>query len=257
MKLKPLTFLAALLLGAAATHATAQTGADPDPTKAPPAETTPAAPAVSTNPLPVPDGTDEDRLKDAARSAAGQVWTEFLAAHPSGLTVKRFAILPLQRDLEDDYVTLQLRNQFTAVCGPQGLELYTRTDAEWDSLLKEIAWGENFGDTMDAATIQKFGRVKGVEALVFPRLLGIAKTPSGGVKLRLNAQVFEIETGRQLWGREVVAEIDGTLVPLSSAPLVRDAANYREWILWGAGIAVALIVLILILRAIARASRPR
>lgn len=55
----------------------------------------------------------------------------------------------------------------------------------------------------------------------------------------------------------MVAEIDGTLVPLSSAPLVRDAANYREWILWGAGIAVALIVLILILRAIARASRPR
>lgn len=263
-KFLPLLLAAVWSIGAAASG---QTGSDPatETETATAAETPTAddpgapehAPQILSKPFMVPDGTDEDRLKDAARAAAEEVWKEFVKANPNGLPVSRFAILPLQRDIDGEYVALQLRNQFTAICGPQGLELYTRMDGEWQTLLKEIAWGESFGDTMDTATVQKFGRVQGVEALVFPRILGIAPTENGGVKLRLNAQVFEIETGRQLWGRETVAEVDGTLVPLSAAPLVQGAANYRQWILWAGGIVAAAIVLILLLRAVARASRPR
>ncbi|MCB1092576.1 MAG: hypothetical protein KDL87_13660, partial [Verrucomicrobiae bacterium] len=210
-----------LLMLSLAGHAAAQTEGKPatTPDEAGAPEN---APKIVSKPFLVPDGTDEDRLKDAARTAAEEVWKEFIQAAPNGVSVSRFAILPLQKDIDGEYLALQLRNQFTEICGPQGLELYTRMDQEWQTLLKEIEWGESFGDTMDAATIQKFGRVKGVEALVFPRILGIAKTDSEGVKLRLNVQVFEIETGRQLWGREVIAEQAGTLVPVSQAPLVQE-----------------------------------
>ncbi len=215
------------------------------------------APKIVSKPFLVPEGADADHLKDAARSAAEQAWKEFIGAQVGAPALKRFAILPLQRDIDNQYVALQLRNQFTAICGPQGLELYTRMDNEWETLLNEIAWGESFGDTMDAATVQKFGRVKGVEALVFAKILGVAKTATDGVKLRLNVQIFEIETGRQIWGQEIITETSGDLVPIASSGMVQSVKSYRQWYYYAGGALAALIVLIVLIRAIGRASRPR
>lgn len=205
----------------------------------------------------VPDGIQEDQLKDAAREAAEAVWKGFVESHPDGLAVTRFAILPFPSDMDGEYLALQLRNQFTEICGPQGLELYTRMDGEWETLLKEIEWGESFADTMDSSTVQKFGRIQGVEALVFPRILGISRTDTEGVKLRANVQVFEIETGRQLWGREVVVDKGGSLVPVAQVPIVKEMKNHRQWIYWGGAVVLGVILLVLIIRAVGRAARPR
>jgi hypothetical protein len=210
-------------------------------------------PRTFSKPFITPDGVDTDKLKDAAQTAATDVWKNYVSS-VSDTKVKSFAVLPLQKDIDGDYVALQLRNKFTEICGPQGLQLYTRMDQEWNTLLKEIAWGENFGDTMDQATIQKFGRIKGVQALVFSRITGASITDRGGVKLRLNVQVFEVETGEQLWGREIVSVQEGTMVQVIDAQVVRD---YRQWFIGGGAVLGALVLLFVLLKMVAKASRPR
>jgi|GEM_PF-1697132 len=204
-------------------------------------------------PFIVPDDVDIDKLKDAAQQAAADVWKNYVGSFID-TKLKSFAVLPLQRDIDGDYVALQLRNKFTEICGPQGLQLYTRMDAEWNTLLKEIAWGDNFGDTMDQGTIQKFGRIKGVQALVFSRITGASKTDKDGVKLRVNVQIFEVETGQQLWGKEIVATQEGSLVQVVDAHIMRD---YRQWFVIGGAVLGGLILLYILMKMIAKASRPR
>lgn len=204
-------------------------------------------------PFIVPDDVDIDKLKDAAQQAAADVWKNYVGSFTDS-KLKSFAVLPLQRDIDGDYVALQLRNKFTEICGPQGLQLYTRMDAEWNTLLKEIAWGDNFGDTMDQGTIQKFGRIKGVQALVFSRITGASKTDKDGVKLRVNVQIFEVETGQQLWGKEIAATQEGSLVQVVDAQIMRD---YRQWFVIGGAVLGGLILLYILMKMIAKASRPR
>lgn len=241
--------LGLLLLGSAA----AQTSPEPASLPLAGAAEPQNMPRTFSKPYLVPDGTDVDKLKDAAQAAAADVWTNYLS-NASDPKIKSFAVLPLQKDIDGDYVALQLRNKFTEICGPQGLQLYTRMDPEWNTLLKEIAWGENYGDTMDQGTVQKFGRVKGVQALVFSRITGASKTDRGGVKLRVNVQIFEVETGRQLWGKEIVTTHEGSLVQIVDAQIVRD---YRQWFTTGIAVFVGLSLLFILLKMIAKASRPR
>ncbi len=204
-------------------------------------------------PYALQEGLDLDKFKDAAQKAAADVWKNYVSS-VSDFKVTSFAVLPLQKDVEGDYTALQLRNQFTEVCGPQGLQLFSRVDPEWNLLLKEIAWGENYADTMDQSTVQKFGRIKGVQALVFSRITGATKTDTEGVKLRLNVQVFEVETGQQLWGKEIVTTQDGDVVKLLSPNTMR---NYGQWIITGGAVLGGLIILFILMKIVSRASRPR
>jgi hypothetical protein len=229
----------------------AQTGTDPG--GAPPSAPQDTLTKPFSKPFLVPDGVDIDRLKDAAQAGATSVWRDFVSTVDAG-TVKSFAVLPLQKDLDGNYVALQLRNKFTEICGPQGFQLYTRMDEDWNTLLREIAWGENYGDTMDSATVQKFGRIKGVQAVVFSQITGASRTETGGVKLRLNVQAFEVETGRQLWGKEIVTIQEGTFAPVMIVSTWRD---YWQWYLLVGGAVVGLILLVFLMRYVARASRPR
>lgn len=204
-------------------------------------------------PYTLPEGIDLDKFKDAAQQAAADVWKNYVS-NASDFKATSFAVLPLQKDVEGDYVALQLRNQFTEVCGPQGLQLYSRVDPDWDLLLKEIAWGENYADTMDQSTVQKFGRIKGVQALVFSRLTGATKTDTEGVKVRLNVQIFEVETGQQLWGKEITSTQDGDAIRLLSPNTMR---NYGQIIITGGAVLGGLLILFILMKMVSKASRPR
>lgn len=209
--------------------------------------------ASFSKPYTLPEGIDLDKFKDAAQQAAADVWKNYVS-NATEFKVTSYAVLPLQKDVEGDYVALQLRNQFTEVCGPQGLQLYSRVDPDWDLLLKEIAWGENYADTMDQSTVQKFGRIKGVQALVFSRLTGATKTDTEGVKVRLNVQIFEVETGQQLWGKEITSTQDGDAIRLLSPSTMR----YYGQIIITAGIALGvLLILFVFMKMVSKASRPR
>jgi hypothetical protein len=174
-------------------------------------------------------------------------------AHASQLaetnTPRRFAVLPLQRDLADGYFTTQLRNEFTSICGPAGFKLFTpRDNSDFKSLLAEIHWGQLYGDTMDPATIQKFGRFQGVDGLIRGRV-GAISLVEQELKVRVNLQAFVVQTGEQIWGAEHTATFK----------LQRSftAAEVRHILLLSLAGLAGVIILWQVIAAIRRAKRPR
>jgi hypothetical protein len=208
---------------------------------------TSAAAQDSTPPPNPPSDVDPEMVRDAGDKAVTELLKDLLARTD---LPKRFAILPMQHDLDGDYFTLQLRNQFADQGQANGYELYTRMDDDWKNLLNEIKWGQQYGDTMDPATVQKFGRIQGVQGIITGRLVSVSRDDKGTVHVRITAQAFEVETGRFLWGQEKIGEADA---PAPAAPPM-------DWIKIGAfalgGVAVIIIVVGL-LRAMGQASRPR
>ena len=202
-------------------------------------------PPVDPNAPPNPE-----MVRDAGDQAIGDLLKD-LVSHKD--FPKRFAILPMQHDLDGDYFTSQLRNKFADLGAANGFELYTRMDDEWKALLNEIKWGEQFGDTMDPATVQKFGRIQGVQGIITGRLVSVSKNDKGDVHVRITVQAFEVETGRFLWGQEKVGEILADVPPPPPAPPI-------DWIKMGAYIIGCLATLVIVLgalRAMGTASRPR
>ena len=189
-------------------------------------------------------------VRDAGNKAIADLLKDFLAHKDFP---KRFAILPMQHDIDDAYFTSQLRNQFSDLGQANGFELFTRMDDEWKALLNEIKWGEQFNDTMDPATVQKFGRIQGVQGLIMGRVVSATKTDKGDVHVRITITAFEVETGRQLWGEEKVGEVLAAVKPPPPGPPT-------DWIKVGAFVVGALALLIIVigfLRYAKGASRPR
>jgi len=224
-----------------------------------------AAPVVPVSPQLKPvdykaDPTLTEYAKQAGSSAIAQWMGEFLS---KTVPPKRYAVLPLGSDLDDGYFTLQARNEFSSRALGTDYSLFTRDDTEWKSLLAEVRLGDQEGDTMDAATIQKFGKIQGVQGVIRGRIAGVylGSAPANGsirmaddaktLQVRIVLQAFEVETGRLLWGTEKIASVqlpdDSLVVPGSK----------RQWILYGAAGIAGVIILLLVLRILGAANRPR
>ncbi len=204
----------------------------------------------------LPAGADVEKVKDLANQAIGQLVDEF-AVQTASLQAKRFAILPLKRDLDEGYITLQLQNRLSTAGAKAGLEFYTRDNATLNTLLSEIQWGQDFGDTMEASTIQKFGRITGVQGIIFSRL-DVTAGDHGSLTVRVNMQAYEVETGRTLWGAEKKAEQAAKITPKTALEEAKDTveASRPYWKKAAIGFAV-LVVLLWIIAKVRRASRPR
>ena len=212
--------------------------------------------------------TDSQQLEYArqAGSAALESWVaEFLRPE---LPAKRFAVLPLRRDLDGDYLTLQLRNVLAGRVASTGGSVCTRDDETWKSLLAELRRSDQMGDTMDAATLQKLGRIEGVQCIVLGRVTGIHAVSEkiGGdaiqltgerraVQVRVLLQAYEVETGRLLWG----AEKSGMAL-LPDDALVLPGTR-RQWMVYGTIGLLAVVLLsglsLLIFMCFKRLHRPR
>jgi len=163
--------------------------------------------------------------------------------------VTNVAVVPLRGDV-DDYATSSLRSAVTKT----HYSLYTRSDDTWNTLLAEIEWGVTREDVMTPETVQKFGRIAGVQAIVYGRIWD-RDTNMWSMRGRVKMSVYlaEVETGRILW---------------SSGPIETEAyihwsdAVTRFWqyplLLIGAvvGLVVVLVILRKIVKAIAHANRP-
>jgi len=126
-------------------------------------------------------------------------------------------------------------------------------DDEWKALLNEIKWGEQFGDTMDPATVQKFGRIQGVQGIIMGRVVSESKDDKGDVHVRITIQAFEVETGRLLWGQEKVGEVLAEKKPAPPGPPL-------DWFKIGLFAIVAVAVLVIVIGFLSyskTASRPR
>ena len=204
--------------------------------------------------LALPEGTDPEAVKDAGNKAVKELVTRF--SSELGGAVRRFAVLPLETDVDGNYFTNQIRDQLSVVGKQAGVELYTRMDEEWDRMLDEIGVGQKFEDTMDPATVQKFGKLAGVQGIIVGRLVSVTKEGSDA-KTRLSFRALEVETGRQIWAGESTqyAKRDGSLLNNVERLGETDAFKKYWWI--GAAALVGLYVLSRLVRAINSAAKPR
>jgi len=201
--------------------------------------------------LTIPSEIDPEKVKDAGNAAMEELLSSMLARTD---LPKKFAVLPLERDVDNDYFTMQLRNYFTNLGRQNGYEIYTRSDDQWNQILSEIKWGDQYGDTMDPATVKKFGRIQGVDGLLVGRISSISKNADGQPVVRVTIQAFEVETGKQVWGNEVKGLADKSKESVGDASVISKVPG--GWLTIGAAV-VGFILLLAILRAVARASRPR
>lgn len=148
-----------------------------------------------------------DRAMDyASEDASVETLKAFEAANVS---VGRIAMLPLVNDTQRLYPVVRAE----LARYPGLYEFYVRDDAEWNVLLSEIEFGDRRGDVMDAATIQKFGRIPGVAALLYGSIREASVDADGNGIVRLTLTLAEVETGRQLWSGNVEGQYRKLMPP--------------------------------------------
>jgi hypothetical protein len=186
-----------------------------------------------------------EQIKDAGRSAIDELVDQFAREHGES-DVARAAILPVQRDVDDSYFTLQIENAFARVSGDTGLKIYTRADKSLNAVLSEIEWSQTFVDAIDASTLQKFGQLRGADAVVYTRV-DVTRMDDGAFLVRANSQLKEVETARTLWGGEVSKRSAQTL----------SQEQLRRYLLIGGAVLAFILLWFWIRSALQRARRPR
>lgn len=158
--------------------------------------------------LSVPPSSNVRAVDYAAERAATQLWERLV---DSQLRDLRIAFLPLFNDGSDDVAPIYpvVRAELASQTGRHSF--FTRDETEWNRLIGEISFGASRADVMDAATIQRFGAVKGVEALLYGEVREASSSPDGSGVVRLTLVLAEVATGQQLWS----GNIEGAYAPVA------------------------------------------
>ena len=107
---------------------------------------------------------------------------------------------------------------------PGRFSFYTRNEEELGRLAGEIEFGEKRGDIMKSDTIQKFGRVNGVQALLYGRIIEEGRNKNGYYIFKISLTLSEIETGRDLWGGVITGVFRPQEAVETATPEVTKAA---------------------------------
>lgn len=149
--------------------------------------------AVTTVGPPPAYGDDGETLQRAADAALEPVAADL--GRTSFADLKSIAVIPLRGDV-GGYVTERVRDLVAQT--PYGL--FTREDQVWDELLREIEWDVRREDVMNPATVQKFGNVEGVDAILYGTIWDNSInlwSIRGHTKVSL--VLADVETGQELW----------------------------------------------------------
>ena len=211
------------------------------------------------------DYKSDPEVTNAVKLAGSKAITQWMSEFTSKkFDAKRYVILPIVGDIDNGYLTDQARNEFTAAAAGTDYALYTRDDTVMRTLFTEMQLGDTKSDMMDAATIQKVGRVTGAAGTIFGRVSGVfvgrGAAGPGGIRLaddakvlqvRIILQAYETETGRMLWGGERFAAVQ-----LTGNDLEVGLTRFQiiKYVAAGLG---GLILLVIIIRALGAANRPR
>lgn len=186
-----------------------------------------------------------DAIKTMGKEAIEAVASEFAAEFGNEGT-NGVAILPIQRDVDSGYFTIQAENTLSNLSDETGLQVFTRADSSLANVLSEIEWNDNYVDVMDPATVQKFGRIQGADAVAFTRI-DITRLGNNSFSVRANLQVQEVETAKVLWGGEALRKTQSFYTQ----------GQIRLYLIIGGCILAVLIFLALIRRSLKKARRPR
>ena len=106
---------------------------------------------------------------------------------------------------------------------PGVYEFYTRNEAEWNKLVSEIEFGVRKEDIMDPTTIQSFGDVKGVEALLYGSIMEAGVEGSNAI-VRLAMTLARVTTGQLLWSANIEGRYEVRPPPGRPGKTVYNAA---------------------------------
>lgn len=150
-------------------------------------------------------GIDADELVTLAlKDVVGDAKAS-LAASPKVPADKAVAILPFSDDKSGQVVGL-LKNALTDA-GKTCVE--GKEDPMWNAILKEIEWDERKEDILDAATLDKFGKLKSAQYLMYGCVRRLSVTERHAL-IELELHISCISTKQHVWG--------GTFVRRHHAP---------------------------------------
>lgn len=188
-----------------------------------------------------------DRLVDYAAQKATQDAVKQIEAklEQKGIDAGNIAFLPLFKDESGIYPVV--RAELTGI--DSGLEFFMREPEDWQKLVKEIEFGVKRADIMDKVTIQRFGSIEGVDALLYGEVREAGMKDGMGV-VRLSLVLADVETGEQIASANaegVSTELDA---PVAETVISKLLANWK-------GILIGVGVVIIGLVFISKNSRPR
>ena len=135
----------------------------------------------------------DESFRQAVQGAMDEAQAALAASPvPSG---KAVAILPIAGDA-DGWFAGQLKIALTAA-GKMCVE--GKEDPMWGEVLKEIEWDERKDDILDAATVDKFGKIKSAQILLYAFLRSMDLTDRYAF-FEVELHATEIATKRHLWG---------------------------------------------------------
>ena len=193
-----------------------------------------------------PANVDRVALKNTARAAVEEAVAKFVESQGTE-KIKTYALFPVSRDFDDGYCTQLFGEVFTEAANKAGLELITSgSSKDFAKILEEFAVTQDVEATVDETTKQKIGKIIDYQALLVPRM-DVDASPDGTHSLKASIKVIYREAGKV---RSFGSEFHKVPGALSSSEILRYAA-------WAGGGLVVLILLLMFLRAMRRAARPR
>ncbi len=179
-------------------------------------------------------------IEAAALEAVSQIDTAKLG------DVKSVAVLPLWNDDDDGYAADVVKGRLTST----GLQVLVRGEKEWGALLDEIKWNVKREDVMDASTVQRFGKIKGCDAVLYGTVREVSRSLWGfRGSARLSLHIADVETGQIVWSSGTV---EGESFSHWSDVIVRF---WDYPLLWVIVLVVVIIGVVVMVRR--RASTPR
>ena len=113
---------------------------------------------------------------------------------------KTISVLPIEGD-QERYVEGLIKNAVTA----SGLTYVEgRSDPFWDEIMAEVEWDERKDDMLDPSTIDKFGKLKSTQWLIYGTVRE-ARDTGRMVYVELELHMSSIETKEHVWG-DLVAQ---------------------------------------------------
>lgn len=185
----------------------------------------------------------DETVQRAADEAIAQLAEQLNAAELSD--IRNVAVLPLAGD-GDGYITTGLRSAVTGT----DLKLITRESETWEMLLDEFEqWSARRQDVMDPETVQEFGKIQGVDAILYGRVWdNDVNMWSIRGHVKVTAHLADVETGQVAWSS---GPVEGEAFIHWTDALTR----FWRYPLLIIGILIVLLVLLLVIHKIRKAVR--
>ena len=160
--------------------------------------------------------------------------------------VKSVAVLPLWNDDADGYAADMVKSQLSS----SGVQVLARSEKEWDPLLEEIKWNMKREDIMDASTVQRFGKIRGCDAVLYGTVREVARSLWGfRGSARLSLHIADVETGQIVWSS---GPVEGEAFSHWSDVIVRFWNYPLLWVVVLVVIGVGIVIVLM-----RRAAMPR